>query len=827
MQKISCAFEHKRPSGELGGCCFKQQNKLRRVTVRNEARQEECLMSKIDLNGHWKFSYADDDELQKDNRTIVCWEDIVARDFPQLEAIVPGNVELDLERAGIIEDPFFDQNTIAMHKWETYHYWYATEFDVPKSSGQSELVFEGLDTLATVYLDGYEIAQTDNMLIEHKIPLNDLAVGHHELLVHIRPVIPEAGKFQTSPGEGAFTYNYDSLHIRKAPHMYGWDITPRLISGGLWRGVYLKEVPAQRVDRIYFYTKSIAEDASSATLGLYYNVTTDKADIRRYRLQIEASCGEQNLFWEKKLWSSCGFFSLTVNDPQLWWIRDKGTPALYNATVSLLCDGQVVASQTTRFGIRTIELQYKHLDINGENGEFCFLLNGEKTFIRGTNWVPMDAVHARDAQKIRPALELVDDLHCNMIRCWGGNVYEDHEFFDICDEKGILVWQDFSMACAIYPQDEDFCRKIQKEVTSVVRKLRQHPSLALWAGDNECDMGTHKGWYNGGAKGAQNPNDNVLTRKTIPDVLRVEDPWRPYLPSSPYIDEFVFDNKFDYTVEDHLWGPRDYYKGEFYSTAKAMFASECGYHGCVSPESAAKFISQEALWPPQNNDSWLVHAASPEIDYDACWAYRIPLMCEQVVTLFGEMPDNLADFAAASQLSQAEAVKFFIERFRKAKWDRTGIIWWNVIDGWPQFSDAVVDYYYTRKQAYFHIKQCQQPFCLMIDEAKKDGTRDMFAVNDTNAAVSFAYTVRDVESNRIVKSGSGAVGSNASRVVDTLAADPAAQGMYYVEWIVGDSKGYNHYLYGEPTYSLKQCLQWFKAAGLWKAEGFDNVDLLR
>ena len=525
------------------------------------------------------------------------------------------------------------------------------------------------------------------------------------------------------------------------------------------------------------------------------------------------------------MWSTRGRYTLTVEDPQLWWIRDKGTPALYDATVSLVCDGEVVASQKTRFGIRTIELQYKHLDLNGENGEFCFLLNGEKTFIRGTNWVPMDAIHARDAQKVRPALELVEDLHCNMIRCWGGNVYEDHEFFDICDEKGILVWQDFSMACAIYPQDGDFCEKIRKEAVAVVRKLRQHPSLALWAGDNECDLGIYQGWYHGGAKCALNPNDNVLTRKILPDVLRAEDPCRPYLPSSPYVDAFVFENRFDYAVEDHLWGPRDYYKGEFYSTAKAMFASECGYHGSVSPESVSKFIAEEAIWPPENNPSWLVHAASPETDENACWAYRIPLMCEQVVTLFGEMPDNFADFAAASQISQAEATKFFIERFRKAKWNRTGIIWWNVIDGWPQFSDAVVDYYYTRKQAYFHIKQAQQPFCVMIDEAQEDGTRAIIAVNDTNATTAFSYTVRDVESGCIVKIGTAQMEGNASCAIGVLPADPAKQGMYYIEWTADSCKGCNHYMYGEPSFSLKQCLQWFKAVGLWKAEGFDGYQL--
>lgn len=777
-------------------------------------------MNRISLDGQWKFSFAQDDVLEQHGDLITKWDHIVEGNYPQLNASVPGNVELDLQRAGIIDDPYFDVNIIKMQEWETCHYWYSTEFDNSINDKPLDLVFNGIDTLATVYLDGKEIAQTDNMMIDHTIRLDPLSFGKHELLVHIRPVVLEARKFEIVPGEGTFKYNFDGLHIRKAPHMYGWDIAPRLISGGLWRGVYLEAVEDERIDDAYFYTVNITDDRHSATVAFYYKVAVAKTDIRRYSLRVEATCQEQTVCCEKELWSISGIHSMVIPNPFLWSIHDKGTPFLYTAKITLLCDGLPIAIKETRFGIRTIELQYQHLDVNGENGEFCFLLNGEKTFIRGTNWVPMDAIHSRDSQRIKPALEMVEDLQCNMIRCWGGNVYEDHEFFNICDEKGILVWQDFSMACASYPQDADFCDKIRKEVTSVVRKLRQHPSLALWAGDNESDWGTYRGWYNGGIVGAQDPNTNVLTRKVIPEVLRAEDPWRPYLPSSPYADQFVIDNKLDFAVEDHLWGPRDYYKGQFYSTAKAVFASECGYHGCTSPNSLHKFISPESLWPLMNNDSWVTHCTSPELGTTGGYVYRIPLMCKQVVTLFGKMPDNLNDFAVASQLSQAEAMKFFIERFRKAKWKRTGIIWWNLIDCWPQISDAIVDYYFTRKQAYFHIKQSQQPFCIMIDEAQQDGTRAVVAVNDTDSSFDFDYTIRDVESNCSVKSGSAKIEANSSLAIDSLAPDPAEQGLYYIEWNIADDKGYNHYLYGDSPYSLDKCLQWFKIAELWKAEGF-------
>src|SRR5439155_26535148 len=276
--------------------------------------------------------------------------------------------------------------------------------------------------------------------------------------------------------------------------------------------------------------------------------------------------------------------------------------------------------------------------------------NGERLFVLGTNWVPLDAYHSRDRDRIGPALDLVEDLGCNMIRCWGGNVYEDDRFYERCDRAGILVWQDFTMACAIYPQDGEFRRRLETEVRQVVRRLRQHPSIALWVGDNECDQKYMSGHRR------RDPNDNGLTREVIPGVLRDEDPSRAYLPSSPYADAVAFAAGEAYLPENHLWR-RDFYKDTFYTASLCHFASEIGYHGCPSPDTLRKFLSPDKVWPFSDNEEWLLHSTSPIPGVDI-HDYRVDLMARQVRTLFGSVPESLDDFAFASQSSQAEALKF-------------------------------------------------------------------------------------------------------------------------------------------------------------------------
>lgn len=216
------------------------------------------------------------------------------------------------------------------------------------------------------------------------------------------------------------------------------------------------------------------------------------------------------------------------------------------------------------------------------------------------------------------------------------------------------------MACAVYPQDDEFAKAIGEEAETIIKALRHHPSIVLWAGDNECDAA--HAWNSH----PTDPNENILTRKILPEKVRAHSTFTPYLPSSPYIDEEAYKSGKP-TSEDHLWGPRDYFKGDYYKNTVCHFASETGYHGCPSPESLKKFIPKEHLWGCLDDRYWICHAACMTPDPSDPFYYRIRLMWNQVVTLFGEGSIALSDlehFSRASQISQAEAKKYFIERFR-------------------------------------------------------------------------------------------------------------------------------------------------------------------
>ena len=337
--------------------------------------------------------------------------------------------------------------------------------------------------------------------------------------------------------------------------------------------------------------------------------------------------------------------------------------------------------------------------------------------------------------------------------------------------------------------------QIETEAVHVVRAFRNHASLAVWAGDNECDNYAPRQYYEGRRCNAVDPNLHSLTRGVIPFVLRNEDFTRPYLPSSPYADSAAFSaDKLQQAAEQHLWGPRDFFKGPFYVDSTAHFASETGYHGCPSPASLRKFISPAALdrmgdGQKSDDPEWMLHSSTFRTDSFAPFNYRTSLMIRQVERLFGSAPEDLERFALMSQISQAEAKKFFIEHFRCAKWRRTGIIWWNLIDGWPQVSDAVVDWYGTKKLAYWYIKRSQQPFCLMFDEPES-GVLTLKAANDTRRSVAVQYTVTDLIADRVALTGRCAAAPDETAAIAKLPETPGS--FYLIEW-TGDETGRNHY----------------------------------
>lgn len=747
----------------------------------------------ISLNGKWTLYFgrqekAESYELTKERK----------EQMTKITASVPGNVELDLMEEGFLpKDIYMGENILAVQEYEDHEWWYETVFRAPKdlAGRKVTLCFEGVDTIAEYWLNGEKLGQSRNMFIPITWDVTDrLHAGKENLLqIHLYSVMQEAFEEECPMYAlmNGWDQNFDSVRVRKAAHNFGWDIMPRAVTSGLWRDVYLHVGEKTEIGQIYYYTRYANEE--SAMLRFCYDLKTEA--VKDLSVEISGKCGDSSFYIKKPMWFKAGWAEVVIDRPKLWWPYGYGEAALYDTVLTFYCGDEIIARKELKTGIRTVEL--KRTDVtNGQDGCFAFWINGVKIMCKGSNWVPMDAFHSRDKERYGRTLELFSQIGCNMIRCWGGNVYEEETVYDYCDAHGIMIWQDFAMGCHPYPQEETFLAQIREEAEAVVRKFRNHPSLVLWAGDNECDELIFQS--------GSDPNKNRITREVLAQVIEANDCSRPYLPSSPYVSPAIVESGNYKTIpEAHLWGPRDYYKSTYYMNANAHFVSETGYHGCPAKSSIEKFIDSEHLWPLENNSQWVLHSADQRKS-DA----RIRLLPKQIRQLFGEVPEDLEEFIFASQISQAEADKFFIERVRTQKERMGGILWWNLMDGWPQFSDAVVDYYYEKKIAFDYIKRSQQPFALMCAEME-NWHLPLIASNDTLKQVKGSYTVKDMESREILLTGEFSVAPNRNADLGRIPIMYSEKGMLLIEWRIGEEHFFNHYLYGMPGFDLKKYKEWF------------------
>ncbi len=767
---------------------------------------------------NWQLITLPNALVKEKNISASTAEELISAGYKAIRASVPGNFELDLMREGILPDLYFGTNILEAQKLENLHLYYFTEFSYETSDATDDfLVFEGIDTAAEIYLDGVMVAFTENMHHSHTIPLKGISAGNHGVLVHILPTVIYARKFELPAMCFGMEYNMDSINVRKAPYMFGWDIMPRIVSGGIWKPVKIIKLPKSRIVDPFTATRRINSDC--ATLITTFRLETDADFLTDYTVKISGKCKDSVFSRELKIFNAANRVTIDVKHAYLWWPKNYGEQNLYDIEITLYFKGIECDKATYRTGIRTARLN--RTSLAGDNGEFCFLINDKKVFCMGTNWVPTDAFPSRHDEYTLRGLELVKECNCNMIRCWGGNTYPDSLFYDYCDENGIMVWQDFSLGCGHYSDSDHLCALVKEEVKQVVKRLRNHPSLVLWAGDNECDCFVAEEFYcdhsDSGTKDWIDPNYNKLTRDVIFREVRNHDATRPYLPSSPYIDSLAF--QCGMPSENHLWGPRDYFKGDYYKNPACHFASEIGYHGCPSVQSLKKFLPENSLAERGDgnvcsNTDWLTHATCMEPNPLAPYAYRIPLMIRQVERIFDVADKDLATFVKQSQISQAEADKYFIERFRIDKWRKTGILWWNIIDGWPQISDAVVDWYGCKKLAFYYIQRSQTPFCMMLDEPK-DGKMALVATNDTRQSLTVNYTVKNLANGETVDKGSFKIDPDEKIVTNTLPELDNA--FYFIEWSTELGKGKNHHACSlGDKWNFNDYARCMKAAGFYE-----------
>lgn len=761
----------------------------------------------ISLNGDWDLHF-----FPQPKQAVTSPKELSAMETEHISATVPGNVEIDMLKAGLITDPMIGSNVYSLRKYEGYQWAYTKRFASPtiKDDEQIQLFFGGIDCLAEIWLNGKHIGSANNMFIEHVFDVSDFLLKNEEntLQVILRSAVIEAQSYMVgtfSVGNFAAT---ESTYIRKAPHSYGWDIMPRLVSAGLWRDVKLKVINNAHVKHTQWMTSHIDLENKTAQVFVDVQLALPFSELDNAKTKITLRRKGKVVYKDEVLVTSYAFrHIIELKDVDFWWPRGYGDPALYDAEVELVSkEGRVLSSDVCKLGVRTVDLDMTDInDVENDYGRFCFVVNGEDIFIKGTNWVPLDALHSRDASQLKAAMDLVIDTNCNMIRCWGGNVYEDHAFFDLCDENGILVWQDFAMGCTFYPQRDDFAKAIEEEAIAVVTKLRNHPSIALWSGNNENDMALRWTLINFKI----NPNADVISRKVLPQVIYEMDPTRVFLPSSPYYSQAVYEQGGgdDLLPENHLWGPRGYYKDDFYTQAKARFVSEIGYHGCPNLESLEKMFTKNSVSPWLNgevgmwNDEWMTKAVRI-FPHTPKQGGRNDLMTNQVKLLFGSIPKDINDFITASQVVQAEAMKYFIEMWRGDKPQRSGIIWWNIRDGWPILSDAVTDYYNSKKLAYYFIKNVQENVCVLMNDAK-DGKHPLKVINDTRLPSKGSVEVVDLATNKSIYSGDFSVEPHGNLLISSI-PQMQGQGILLIKYKVDGKNFSNHYLYGAPPFKLDE-----------------------
>lgn len=776
----------------------------------------------ISLNGRWTLDY-----WEQPREAVLCPEQLKDIQYETIEATVPGDVILDLYAAGKIPNPELGSNVYLLRPYEGYQWRYSREFTTPSHTPDDYVTidFDGIDTFAEIYLNGRHLGSTANMLIDHEFDITSYLnpIGQsNRLEVIIRSAVIE-GRKQIPP---TISFNFaqmESHFARRAPHTYGWDIMPRLVSAGLWREVEIEVKKPVHIRDAHWFTTKVNTAASTATLYLDYTVNLP-IKYQEGKTQVEITLSRNGKTIEKRvrpIISHAAREQFYLSDVDYWWPRGYGEPALYDATVRVLdAQGTVWDSNSRKIGIRTIKLDYTEINTPDSPGRFAFIVNGEKVYVHGSNWTPMDALHSRDPQHLEAAINIAKDLNCNMLRCWGGNVYEDHEFFRLCDANGIMIWQDFAMGCTMYSQGHEFQQQIAQEVRNIALKLRSHPCLALWAGNNENDIALAS-WSL--ADLGLDPNHDVVSRVTLPSVLYEMDPTITYLPSSPFVSAKAMENGFnDYILpENHLWGPRGYYRDGYYLGAKCLFVSEIGYHGMPNRESLEKMFPKESVYPWSDvknrtwNNDWLTKSVRV-LEHSGYTPDRNNLMLNQVRLLFGTIPTDLDDFIFASQSVQAEAMKFFIERFRGSKFEPyTGMLWWNIRDGWPLISDAIVDFYNSPKMAYYFIRNSQKDVCCMMNDAQ-DGSYPLIVANDTLSPQSGSVSVVDVKSGKKVFEGRYNVAANGRALIASIPVE-AGQGLYKISYTGRDGEALsNHYLYGEAPFDLKEYRSLLKKSKLYE-----------
>ncbi|SDL74739.1 beta-mannosidase [Chryseobacterium taihuense] len=632
-------------------------------------------------------------------------------------ATIPGTVHLDLMNHKIIPDPFKDENEKKVQWIENEDWDYQTNFKVSAkelNNQNIDFVFNGLDTFSEIYLNGKLLKETDNMSRKWEIPVKtDLKVGENLLQIKFKSAV-NVGKELAKKNPFAMPESPRSF-VRKAQYQFGWDWGPRLVTAGIWKDVKLNFWNTAKIEHLKIEQKVLTKQ--KAELQIRAEIIAENEGNYSFTTDLQ----NHKIFLRKGLNKISVPF--TIENPHFWQPNGWGKAMLYALKFSLKKDGEIIDEKEERIGLKTVEL-VQEKDEKGKS--FYFKVNGNPLYAKGVNWIPGDSFSPRmSKEKYHKLIKDCKEANINMIRVWGGGIYEDDEFYKACDQNGVLVWQDFMFAGSFYPADENFQKNVEMEVKDQVERLQNHPSLALWCGNNEIDEAIVNWGYQKQFKYSKEDSLQVwkdyktIFHEVIPNAIKkyATADKQIYWESSPSIG---WGHKESLTEGDsHYWGV---WWGEepfeIYNKKVPRFASEYGFQGMPTLETTKSMFSGKADLRLENptikahekhSRGWEIIQKYMERDY--------------------KVPTDFVKYNYISQLLQARRMQIAIEAHRRAKPYNMGTLYWQLNDCWPVVSWSSIDYLGNWKALHYQIKRSFENQVILAEE--KDGILNFYGINDS------------------------------------------------------------------------------------------------
>ncbi len=739
-------------------------------------------MQHISLNGAWRVT-----QTGKTNT---------------IPAQVPGCIHTDLLAAGRIPDPFYRDNEKAV-QWVGETGWvYTRDFRVPASVLARDRVLlraEGLDTLATVRVNGREVGRADNMYRTWEFDVKPvLKAGRNRIEVAFDSVLPYIARRQAKarmPGWQAAHEPAGRAWVRKEPCNFGWDWGPVLVTCGIWRSVSLVAFDTARLAGVHIRQ---AHDAGRVTLRVRPEIERANAAALQVRVRVrfdDAVVASATVAWSRH---AAVPVEVAVDNPQLWWPNGLGAQPLYTVEVDLLDkQGAVLDTAARRVGLRTLRLD-RHDDPWGES--FQFVVNGVPFFAKGGNWIPADAFVTRVSwDDYARLLNDVADANMNMLRVWGGGIYESDVFYDLCDELGICVWQDFMFACSTYPAfNKAFMANVKAESTDNIRRIRHHACMALWCGNNELEQGLVGDTWNDWQMSWK--DYGKLFDVLLPKVVHALDPDRDYWPSSPHSPQGDRkDHRNPKCGDAHLW---DVWHGrkpfEWYRTCEHRFNSEFGFQSFPEPKTVLGYTSPAdrnitTYVMEQHQRSGIGNAVIMQYMLD--W-FRLPCTFEHTLRL--------------SQILQGMAIKYAVEHWRRAMPRGMGTLYWQINDCWPVASWSSIDYHGRWKALHYMARKFYAPVLVSAVEDVQAGTVALHVTNDLRETVlgKVTWMATNIEGKPLAK-GCAPVDAKALANTHVVTVDlakvlqkhgPRGVIVWVDLWVGGERRSSNLALFARPKH---------------------------